>query len=77
VEHEIKRLRWQCRRGMLELDVLLGRFLDNKYSTLPSDQRTLFKQLLTENDQDLFMWLTAKDRPAQVAYQPLIDRIRG
>jgi antitoxin CptB len=53
-------LRWSCRRGMLELDVLLGYFLEEAYLTLPSEEQSLFRELLDENDQDLFMWLTGK-----------------
>ena len=34
LQEKIKRLRWQCRRGMLELDLLLGAFLDQYYLNL-------------------------------------------
>lgn len=53
-------LRWACRRGMLELDVLLGNFLNEAYPKLPKAQQELFEHYLTNNDQDLFMWLTGK-----------------
>ena len=45
-EKEIERLRWQCRRGMLELDLLLNRFLESAYADLSVQQRTDFVRLL-------------------------------
>lgn len=57
------RLRWSCRRGMLELDVLLGYFLEEAYPFLHPDEQIGFTQLLEENDQDLFLWLTGKEVP--------------
>jgi antitoxin CptB len=52
------KLRWACRRGMLELDVLLGNFLEEVFVTLSEQDQTTFVELLAENDQDLFTWLT-------------------
>ena len=55
------RLRWACRRGMLELDVLLGNFLEEAFIKLSDNEQALFIQLLDEEDQDLFLWLTDKE----------------
>ncbi|MDZ7925046.1 MAG: succinate dehydrogenase assembly factor 2 [Marinagarivorans sp.] len=61
---EYNRLKWACRRGMLELDLILMPFLENVYLTLPSDEQALFTALLAEEDQDLFGWLMKhKDAP--------------
>jgi len=43
---ELNRLRWHCRRGMLELDLLLEGFLDEGYTDLDDDGRRLFARLL-------------------------------
>lgn len=51
------RLRWCCRRGMLELDMILLPFFEAVYPTLGSEQQAQFEQLLTCEDQDLFSWL--------------------
>ena len=50
-------LRWQCRRGMLELDLLFERFLDDTYDSLDEERKLAFVELLKENDQDLYGWL--------------------
>ena len=48
------RLRWRCRRGMLELDLMLGIFLDKEYARLNNDQKNLLDQILDYPDQLLF-----------------------
>lgn len=51
------KLRWACRRGMLELDVLLLPFIDDDaYDALPEDKKAVFQRLLTSDDPDLFAW---------------------
>ena len=51
---ELNRLRWRCRRGLLELDIVLSRFIDNHYSSLTATEKTAFIELLTEADNDLW-----------------------
>jgi antitoxin CptB len=52
-----KRLAWQCRRGMLELDVILIPFLEQHFEALDSVQQDLFAELLQAADPDLYTWL--------------------
>lgn len=70
------RLRWACRRGMLELDVLLGNFLQNVYLNLSPKDQVLFAQLLDCNDQELFMWLMGKESSNDPNLQKIVDKIR-
>ena len=51
---ESDRVRWQCRRGMLELDVVLARFLAYHFETLTPGQHAAFKTLLEYSDNDLW-----------------------
>lgn len=50
-------LAWQCRRGMLELDVMLLPFLEQHFDKLTDQQKILFSQLLDEADPDIYSWL--------------------
>ncbi|MGE5155424.1 MAG: succinate dehydrogenase assembly factor 2, partial [Bdellovibrio bacteriovorus] len=59
-EEEVRRLRWQCRRGMLELDHLLLRFLDLGYPNLDPVGRGDFVTLLRHQDQDLSDWFMGR-----------------
>ncbi|VAW67989.1 Succinate dehydrogenase flavin-adding protein, antitoxin of CptAB toxin-antitoxin [hydrothermal vent metagenome] len=48
------KLRWRCRRGMLELDILLNNFVNDDYVLLNSEQKNTFDLLLDYPDQLLF-----------------------
>ena len=50
---EKNRLIWACRRGMLELDILLSRFVEEHYDLLSEDEKLRFDVLLECEDQDL------------------------
>lgn len=70
------RLQWSCRRGMLELDVLLGNFLNEAYRTLPLEDKQLFVQLLSYTDPELFAWLMGKEVPQDPELAHITDAIR-
>ncbi len=52
----IARLKWACRRGMLELDVILMPFVENHYLQLEEDEKATFQRLLNADDPDLYAW---------------------
>lgn len=54
---DLARLRWKCRRGLLELDLVLQRFLLMQYPSLPADEQLAFENLLEAADQDLYEWV--------------------
>lgn len=51
-----RRLKWACRRGMLELDVLFEPFVEEAYDELSEDDKAIFRRLVTCDDPDLFAW---------------------
>ena len=55
-------LRWKCRRGMLELDVVFERFLNSgMYDQLTPKQKALFDVLLEQPDPLIFNWLMGRE----------------
>jgi antitoxin CptB len=71
-----KRLLWQCRRGMLELDVLLKNFVEVGYETLASEDQQLFEIFLKTDDPTLYAWfMKQEDPPCQ--FQRLINVIKS
>lgn len=50
---ELNRLRWRCRRGMRELDVLLERYLRDRWPTAAAERRAAFRALLELPDPEL------------------------
>ncbi len=70
-------LRWKCRRGMLELDILLNRYLDRAGATLDPVQTNLLLQLLDYPDQTLQHLLVNGEPCADPALAGLIEAIRS
>ena len=56
----LERARWRCRRGMLELDIVLQRFLDRDYLQLINQQLEQFERLLDLPDNDLWDLITGR-----------------
>ena len=71
------KLRWRCRRGMLELDLLLQGFLEHGYSSLPEQGQAAFQQLLTYPDQDLLEYLMARALPTDKDVADVVNCIRN
>jgi antitoxin CptB len=59
----LAKLQWRCRRGMKELDLLLVRYLRNRYVTASSDERVAFGEFLELPDPDIARYLIAGDVP--------------
>ncbi|SEO51711.1 succinate dehydrogenase assembly factor 2 [Aquisalimonas asiatica] len=74
---ERSRLRWRCRRGMRELDLLLEHFLDNGYAALDTAQREAFETLLACQDDTLFGWFYQGEEPDNAELAGLVERIRS
>lgn len=75
-DDKLAKLRWRCRRGMLELDMILQKFFDEEYAHMSQSKQDIFADLLEENDQDLHSWLLGKEFPENAKYQDLIMVIR-
>jgi antitoxin CptB len=72
---EFSRLKWRCRRGMKELDVLLLRWLESGWAEADAGRRDAFTWLLEQPDPDLADWLIGGLRPADAARSALVDDI--
>jgi antitoxin CptB len=73
---EKSRIRWGCRRGILELDIMLCRFFDEQYDTLSPELQNDFVTLLTEEDQVLFRWLVGQFEPEDEKTKNIVQMIR-
>lgn len=70
------RLLWQCRRGMLELDVLLHTFLRDRYERLSASERQAFARLLEQEDADLCDWVVGLSTPP-TELRAVVDALRA
>jgi antitoxin CptB len=71
-----RRLHWRCRRGMLELDILLADFLQRGYGALDARQRSDFERLLALPDQELLEYLLGVKQTTDGDLAHVIARIR-
>jgi antitoxin CptB len=71
-----KRLVWACRRGMLELDLILLPFLEKVYPTLSAEDKKLYWTFLKEEDQDIYAWCMRRDDPKDQGLQRIVEIIR-
>ena len=68
----IKKLRWQSRRGMKELDVLLEAFLAKQAGPLLDGAWPQLESLLGQEDDVLFDWVSGRNLPADPAVLVLL-----
>lgn len=77
---ELNRLRWRCtRRAMLEMDLLLGGFLEERFSALTPEQAAAFVQLADMEDLELWPLITGKrecENPLQAEVVTMLRDVR-
>jgi antitoxin CptB len=71
---ELGQLRWRCRRGMKELDLLLTRYVNERFGGAPLAERGLFKELLETQDSVLYAYCLGS-QPPPPRFAALIERI--
>jgi antitoxin CptB len=69
------RLRWRCRRGLRELDVLLDRYLADRWPAAPAAERREFAQLLERENPDLAALICGMTAPGNADQAALIARL--
>lgn len=75
-EIRLKRLSMRSwRRGIKEMDLILGQFSDVRLSDLSPARLDLYEALLSENDQDLYAWFT-KRLPEPAEHAAILAEIR-
>jgi antitoxin CptB len=73
----LNRLRWRCRRGMLENDLILARFLDARGAQMTDADVAALDRLLDLTDNDLWDLLSGRAETADVAARPLLQALRA
>jgi antitoxin CptB len=71
-----ERLRWRCRRGLLELDVVLKNFLDQGYSSLTPAELEAFDKILTVPDNILWAYVQGSENPSEKELRQIVSKIR-
>jgi antitoxin CptB len=73
----LARLRWRCRRGMLENDLILARFLDAHEDDLDGKAIAALERLLDLSDNELWDVLSGRLEPDDASLHPIVAELRA
>jgi len=78
----LQRVRWRSRRGLLELDIVLGRFIEKEYAQLDVAGQRAFEALLDMPDNPLWDMIAGRaergvQEAAHTEQQALLEKIRA
>ena len=73
----LQRVRWRARLGLLELDIVLGRFIEAYYAQLDDAGREAFEVLLDMPDNPLWDMIAGRQEAAPGEQQALLEKIRA
>ncbi|MEE4278035.1 MAG: succinate dehydrogenase assembly factor 2 [Halieaceae bacterium] len=74
-DEEHRRMRWASRRGMLELDLILEPFVDQRFASLGEKDRARYRQLMECQDQELFAWFLKRESPEDPELAAIVARV--
>jgi antitoxin CptB len=74
---ELARLRWRCRRGLLENDLILERFMEARGPRISDDEVAGLDRLLRLSDNELWDLLAGRVEPDDAALRPLVAALRA
>ncbi|MDO9052374.1 MAG: succinate dehydrogenase assembly factor 2 [Gallionella sp.] len=73
----LQRVRWRCRRGLLELDIVLGRFVDTNYTRLSEKERQIFEEFLDMPDNPLWDMIAGRQDAVSDEQAALLEKINA
>lgn len=73
----LERVRWRSRRGLLELDIVLGRFIDASYMQLNEAELLVFEELLDMPDNPLWDMIADRREATQEDQRALLEKIKS
>ena len=73
----LQRVRWRCRRGLLELDIIFGRFVEAHYAQLNESEQQIFDELLDMPDNPLWDMISGRRMAETDAQAALLEKIKS
>jgi len=70
------KLKWRCRRGVKEFDVLFGIFVETEYPDLDDKKKGYFHALLDEQDPVIMDWLFGRSEPEDEGLKWIVGRLQ-
>jgi antitoxin CptB len=72
----LERARWRCRRGLLELDIVLQGFMNEHYARLKDAELRQFEALLDLSDNDLWAMISRGSGTSNSSLQPVLHLLQ-
>ncbi len=76
-ERRLARLRWRCRRGMLENDIVLERFLASRGAAITDEELAMLDRLLDLTDGDLWDLIAGRAEATDASLAPMVRALRA
>jgi antitoxin CptB len=77
LDAEQRRLAWRCRRGMLELDIILQKFVNEQFGSLHMDELQVFDELLDLPDNDFWELIRNTEPAEDESLQSVLTKLRA
>ena len=76
-QDRLNRIRWRSRRGMLENDLVLTRFLDVRGTRMTEEEVAMLDRLLDLSDNELWDLIAGRREPLDASVLPLLEQLRA
>jgi len=76
-ERRLARLRWRCRRGMLENDIVLEKFLASRGTAISDEEVAMLDRLLDMTDNDLWDLIAGRAEAGDASLAPMVQALRS
>jgi succinate dehydrogenase flavin-adding protein (antitoxin of CptAB toxin-antitoxin module) len=77
ITRRIERLKWKSRRGLLELDIVLGRFWSRAGDALEENEAAALERLLTMPDNDLLDFVMGRAEAPEAQLRTMVEKLRA
>lgn len=74
---DLQHLKWRCRRGVKELDVVFTRYLEDQFPTASEEEQNTFRELLQIEDPTLFGMLVGSEPIENPQHAALLEKMRA
>ena len=71
-----RKIRFQTRRGLLELDLIFGRFMEKEFEHLSDQELSEFSEILEFQDQELLALINGHSATDKKDLIPMLEKIR-
>jgi succinate dehydrogenase flavin-adding protein (antitoxin of CptAB toxin-antitoxin module) len=73
----VERLKWKSRRGLLELDIVLGRFWSRTGDAIEEGDAAALERLLTMPDNDLLDCVMGRAEAPEAHLRTMVEKLRA